>query len=171
MAKVTLVAYATKYGSTEEVASVLAETLREHGLEVEVRPADGVRGLDGYSAVVLGAALYMGRWHGDARRFLKHHRTSLSRLPVAIFALGPLSTAEKDWQGAHDQLNSTLAKTPWLGPVAVELFGGVIDPAKLSFPFNHMPAGDVRNWTTIRAWADKLASILQSNIAATITRV
>lgn len=108
--------------------------------------------------VVLGAALYVGQWHRDAHRFLKRHHSAFSERPIAFFALGPLSSAEKEWQGAREQLDRALAKFPWLAPVAVELFGGVINPAKLHFPFNHMPAGDARDWTAIHAWADKLAA-------------
>jgi len=161
MATTVLVAYATKYGSTQEVAEAIATTLREHGLEVEVRPAREVRSLKGYDSVVLGAALYMGRWHADARHFLKRHRTVLSSLPVAIFALGPLDAAEKQWHDARAQLNQALAKEPWLTPVNVEMFGGVINQAKLHFPFNHLPAGDARDWTAIRSFAEKFAAALQ----------
>ena len=66
MADQVFVAYATRYGSTQEVAEAVAGTLREGGLEVSIRPMRGVRTLDGYGAVVLGAPLYMGRWHKDA---------------------------------------------------------------------------------------------------------
>jgi len=161
MATTVLVAYATKYGSTQEVAEVIATTLREYGCEVEVRPAREVRSLQGYNAVVLGAALYIGRWHADARNFLKRHHTVLSRLPVAIFALGPLDATEKQWQDARTQLNQALAKESWLSPVSIEMFGGVINPAKLHFPFNHMPAGDARNWTVIRSFAESVAAAFQ----------
>ena len=65
------------------------------------------------------------------------------------------SSAGKERQGSREH---ALAKFPWLAPVAVELFGGVINPAKLHFPFNHMPAGDARDWTAIHAWSDKLAA-------------
>jgi menaquinone-dependent protoporphyrinogen oxidase len=90
MSDSTLVAYATSYGSTREVAEAVAATLREHGLEVDIQPMRQVRTLAGYSAVVLGAPLYMFRWHKDARRFLSRNRQALTELPVAIFALGPL---------------------------------------------------------------------------------
>ena len=59
MSAPVLVAYATRYGSTQEAAEAVAATLRERGLEAEVRPAREVRSLDGYNAVVLGAPLYM----------------------------------------------------------------------------------------------------------------
>jgi menaquinone-dependent protoporphyrinogen oxidase len=156
MATDVLVAFATKHGSTQEVAEAVVEELQGDGLEVELRTLDEVQDLEGYHSVVLGAPLYMGRWHQDARRFLKRHRRTLEDLPFAVFALGPLKNTEAEIRGAREQLDKALAAVPELRPATVEVFGGVIDPAKLSFPFNHMPAGDARDWDGIRAWARSL---------------
>ena len=57
MSASVLVAYATRYGSTQEVAEAVAATLRERGLEVDIQPMREVRALDQYRAVVLGAPL------------------------------------------------------------------------------------------------------------------
>lgn len=167
MSTSVLVAYATRYGSTQEVAEAVAATLRERGLEVDIRSAREVGTVDRYGAVVLGAALYMGHWHKDALRFLSRYREALTERPVAVFALGPMHDDEKEWQGAREQINKELAKFPWLRPVALEVLGGKFDPAKLTFPWNlvpflrRLPAGDVRDWTAIRAWASNLAERLQ----------
>ena len=126
-----LVAYATRYGSTEEVAEDVAKTLREQGLTVDIQPIRQVQTLGQYRAIVLGAPLYMFHWHKDARHFLSRHRRELTQLPVAIFAVGPLHVEEKEWQGAQAQLDAELAKFPWLTPITLELFGGKFDPEKL----------------------------------------
>jgi menaquinone-dependent protoporphyrinogen oxidase len=157
-----LVGYATRYGSTREVAEAVAAALRERGLEVALRPLRDVRTLAGYSAVVLGAPLFMFRLHKDARRFLARHRQALAERPVAIFAPGPVTAGdEKEWQGSRDQLDKELAAFPWLKPVAVEIVGGVLDPAKIRFPaslfMRQVPASDLRDWTAIRAWASNLS--------------
>ena len=154
-----LVAYATRMGSTEEVARAVAELMSENGLTLEVQPANVVRSLDGYGAVVLAAALYMGRLHKHARQFLAAHRRELTKLPVALFVLGPVSNAEKDWTGAQQQLKKELDKLPWFAPVSQQIVGGKFDPKNLGFPFNlipalkKMPVSDVRNWTAIRDYA------------------
>jgi hypothetical protein len=88
-----LVAFGSKRGSTQEVAEAIALKLREDGREVELQRAAQVEDLTPYDGVVLGGALYFGRWHKDAARFLSKHRQKLSELPVAVFALGP-QTAE-----------------------------------------------------------------------------
>ena len=160
-----LVGYATRYGSTQEVAEAVAATLRERGLEVDIQPMRQVRTLAGYSTVVLGAPLYMFRWHKDARRFLSRHRKALVERPVAILALGPTHDDEKERQDSRAQLDKELAKFPWLTPVALKVFGGKYDPAKLHFPVNLFAgkeaASDIRDWTAIRAWASNLAAKLQ----------
>jgi menaquinone-dependent protoporphyrinogen oxidase len=167
MSTLVLVAYATRHGSTQEVAEAVAATLRERGLEVELQPAREVHSLERYQAIVLGTAIYMFRLHKDARRFLALHRETLAVRPVAIFALGPFNNEEKEWQGVRAQLDKELAKFPWLAPVAKQVFGGKFDPAKLRFPYNLVPAlkrlpvSDIRDWEAIRDWASGVAEKLQ----------
>ena len=167
-----LLAYATRYGSTQQVAEAIANKLRESGLVVDLEPMRQVRTLAGYGAVVLGAPLYVLHWHKEAHDFLSKHQEALGKQPVAIFALGPLHDDEAERQGSREQLDKELAKFPWLVPVAIEVFGGKYDPAKLHFsdkliaslpasPLHNVPAGDVRNWTAIDAWASNLPAKLE----------
>ena len=55
MSASVLVGFATVYGSTQEVAESIAETLHIEGFEVSLQPARKVRSLAGFQAVVLGA--------------------------------------------------------------------------------------------------------------------
>jgi menaquinone-dependent protoporphyrinogen oxidase len=160
MAGSILVAHATKYGSTREVAEAVAETLAERGLPVQVRPAAEVDEVGSHAGVVLGGGLYAGRWHRDARRLLRRHREALARLPIAVFAMGPLTSEEKDIAGSRQQLERALSKVPEVTPVSVAIFGGVIDPAKMRFPLKRMPAADARDWDAIRTWAAGLVEKL-----------
>ena len=96
-----LVAYATRYGATQEVAETVATALRESGLEVDLQPLRQVHTIDQYQAIVIGAPLYMFHWHKDALNFLTKYRTTLIARPVAIFALGPFHADEKEFQGAR----------------------------------------------------------------------
>jgi menaquinone-dependent protoporphyrinogen oxidase len=170
MSTSVLVGYVSRYGSTREVAEALAETLRELGLEVKIQPLREVSTLEGYSAVVLGAPLFMFRWHRDAHRFLSRYRKALKERPVAVFALGPTHDPydEKEWKDSRVQLDKALAKYPWLNPIALEIFGGKYDPAKLRFPLNlfagKVPASDIRDWAAIRSWAGSLPAKLQHGL-------
>ena len=94
-----LVTFASSYGSTQEVAEVVAATLREQGVEVDLRPIREVRTLAGYNAVVLGAPLYMFHWHKDAHHFLARFQRDLTDgLPIAVFAGGPIEDSDEQWQ-------------------------------------------------------------------------
>lgn len=163
MSASVLLAYASPSGSTQQVAESIAATLRERGLVVECQPIKQVRKLDGYTAIVLGAPIYMFHWNKDALGFLSRNRRILTTLPVAIFALGPFHNEEKEFTDARAVLEKELAKFPWLSPIALEMFGGRFDPQALHFPYNLIPAlknlppSDARDWTAIRTWANNLA--------------
>ena len=155
-----LVTYGTTHGSTGEVAAAIAETLREHGLDVDLTPAADVVDVAAYDGVVIGGALYFGRLHPEVRKLLTRSRRALAQLPVAVFAMGPSTLKPKDVEGSRDQLNHWLAKVPEVTPFAIAIFGGVLDPTQVSFPFNRMPASDARDWDDIRDWADEIAGVL-----------
>ena len=161
-----LVTWVTRYGSTEEVAHAIAEDLLQQGLAVNARPMAEVTTLDRYDAVVLGCALYIGRLHKDARRFLGSHRDELQRRPVGIFVLGPVHADEKEFASSERQMRKELARFPWFAPVAQQVIGGRFDPNKLSFArflpaLRHAPATDARDWDAIHAWAGTLPAALR----------
>jgi menaquinone-dependent protoporphyrinogen oxidase len=161
-----LVAYATTYGSTQEIAEAVADALRAAGQAVHCLAMRRVPSLVGYRAVVLGAPLYLFHWHKDALRFVARQREALSRLPVAVFTLGPFNDKEEEWQEVRGEIDKELAKFPWLNPVRVQVFGGRFDPTRLRLPWSlvpamrNMPASDIRDWAAIRAWGEGLVPLL-----------
>jgi menaquinone-dependent protoporphyrinogen IX oxidase len=77
---------------------------------------------------------------------------------VAVFAMGPLKLEPDQIKSSRDQLDHALAKEHQLEPVAIAIFGGVIDTSKLRFPLNRcMETSDARDWDAIRSWADEIA--------------
>jgi menaquinone-dependent protoporphyrinogen oxidase len=150
-----LVAYATKHGSTREVAEFVAAMLRGCGDQVDVLPASRVRSpVAGRDLVVLGAPIYSGRWHRDAHRFLERHRAELLRVPVAVFGMGPRDRDVESWRRSRGQLDRALAKRDWLSPAAMALFGGVDPPRR-----RMTPGRDQRDWNAIRDWAQAISRL------------
>lgn len=171
MSEGVLVAYASKYGSTQEVADRVGATLRSAGHQVDLAPVREVESVAGYRAAVLGSPLYIGRFLKDMKRFLSRHGAAVADHPVAFFALGP-TRQDEPWDDVRRQLGQELAKYPSLAPAVVELFGGAYDPTKLRFPdslltkpsaspLHGLPASDLRDWAAIDAWAKSLPEILQ----------
>jgi menaquinone-dependent protoporphyrinogen IX oxidase len=72
-----------------------------------------------------------------------------------VFALGPLTLEQDQVAGSRKQLGKALTR---LGvyPQFVTVFGGVVDPEKLPFPFNRMAQSDARDWSEIEAWTSEV---------------
>jgi Flavodoxin len=163
-----LVTYATRSGSTEEVARMFAEQFRSHDLAVDLRPAKDVLCGDSYDAIVIAVPLYMGKMHKDMGRFLSRNRAAVEKAQTALFVLGPVQKAEKDWDGASTQVEKELKRYPWLKPVVRCIVGGRFDPGRLWFPFNlipalrKIPASDVLDWELIREQGGVLAQRFES---------
>ena len=87
----TLVAVASKHGSTMEIGERIASALSVAELRVDLRPVDQVHSVAAYDAAVIGSGVYMGRWIGDAREFVDEHVSELSRMPVWMFSSGPIT--------------------------------------------------------------------------------
>lgn len=163
-----LIAYASRYGSTREIAQTIARVLRERGMAVDVRPAADVVRLEGYRAIVLGSALYSGGWLEDAREFLESFQDELSELPLWLFSSGPTTPGDPvealaGWRYPEDLQSMVLS----LRPRDVALFAGKIDPETLNLQdwlINRSMrgvSGDFRNWARIEAWATHVADQLE----------
>lgn len=170
MADDVLVAYATRYGSTQEVAEAIANRLRETGLQVDLKPLRDVKTLAPYGPVVLGAPLFMFKWHKEAMNILSRHKKELLERKAAVFVLGPVHDPHDDqeWQDSQSQIDKELARFPWFEPQAFAMFGGRYEPSSLGFPLKAFagsePASDIRDWEAIHAWADALVEQLELNV-------
>jgi menaquinone-dependent protoporphyrinogen oxidase len=157
-----LVAYATKNGSTAEIAEAIAAVLREEGLDVVCREVTQVPGLERFGAVVLGSAVYMKRWRPEARRFLRRHRSELSTKPLWIFSSGPVGGAAADPSWTIPKRVVKLAESIGAHPHVV--FAGRLPSAPRNFVERAMVRNtppelrDSRDWDEIRAWARAIAS-------------
>ncbi|HUX75522.1 MAG TPA: flavodoxin domain-containing protein [Anaerolineae bacterium] len=159
-----LVAYASRAGSTGEVAGAIGEVLCDGGATVDVRLAKGVTDVGPYRAVVVGSAIYMGGWMSEAAKFVETHRDALSRVPVAYFAvcLTMKDDTEENRRTVAAYLDPVREQVPQVQPADVGLFAGTLDYDKLPLLYRlivkamEQPEGDFRNWEAIRAWAGEL---------------
>ena len=146
MAGRVLVGYGSKRGSTREVAESIAAALREQGFEVDFGDAGDFKKPVGYLGVVIGGALYGGRWHSHARRLLKRLRRMAYPGGIAVFALGPRRDEPLAFERSRNQLRRELEKQKGIEPVAFAIFGGA--DAKKGI--------DIRDWDAIGAWAEEV---------------
>jgi menaquinone-dependent protoporphyrinogen oxidase len=163
-----LIAYATKYGATAEIAEKIAEALRGEGLQAEVLPAERAGDPTPYAAVVLGSAVYAGQWRKEAASFLQANEQALAGRPVWLFSSGPTGEGDpvelmKGWRFPE----ALQAIADRIQPRDIAFFHGEIDMNELSLPEKLIvkgikaPTGDYRNWQAISAWAAAIAEELK----------
>ena len=156
-----LVAYASKAGSTAEVAAGIARKLADAGLAVDLRRAGNVRSVDGYRAVVVGSAIRAGQWLSEARGFVKTHREALAARRTAFFTL--CMTLQQDTPHNREKVAGYLKPVRQvLEPDWIEFFAGKMEyrclalGPRLIAQAMKVREGDFRDWNAIGSWADRL---------------
>ena len=163
-----LVGYSSKYGATAGIAEKIGEALKQAGLDVDVLPVKSVKNPRSYGAFVIGSALYMFQWRGDAFSFLNQNQQWLQEHPTWIFSSGPLEKGDPaelvKSQAWYKKIQPLIEQ---IKPRDTAVFHGAIDMNKLNFferaIFKKFPEqqGDARDWDTINAWANKIAAELK----------
>lgn len=160
-----LVAFATKYGSTQEIAEAIGRALREHGVETDVRSIADVDGLASFQAVVLGSAVYAGQWLKQARRFVEERSDELAGLPTWLFSSGPIGNPPRPSEQEAVRIEPIIAATH---AKEHRLFSGKLDKSRLSFSERALvfafraTDGDFRDWDAIAAWANEISEALEA---------
>ncbi len=164
-----LVAFATKHGSTAEIAQAIGETLGEMGLAADVRPAADVRALDEYSAVIVGSVVQMNHWQGDALDFLKRFERQLAARPTWLFSSGPTGgSKDADALVARALASPEAVPAPkdvekWearIGARGHVTFPGKVGPGVGGIFEKWVPKGDWRDFDAIKAWARTIGTAL-----------
>lgn len=158
MNKPILVTYATRAGSTGEIAVAIGETLAARGFPVEVQPVKENPTVTNYQAVILGSAIRMGNWLPEMVKFIEANQHTLNQMPIALFTVHMLNAAEDETSRAARQAYTAPIRT--LLPDAPEVFfTGRMDFSRLSlldrFISRMVKAveSDQRDWEKIHTWA------------------
>ncbi|MBJ7521392.1 MAG: flavodoxin domain-containing protein [Solirubrobacteraceae bacterium] len=167
MARVKVI-YASKHGSTREIAEAITDELRAAGQAATCVPAGEVHGLGDCDAVVLGSAVYMGRWRHEAKHVLRRHGPALEAMPFWVFSSGPVGDPAEEQEGAEKWLEPrrVIERAEELGVREHVVFGGSVSRDPHGFVERSMARNtpeefqDRRDWEQIRAWARNIAAEL-----------
>jgi menaquinone-dependent protoporphyrinogen oxidase len=158
-----LIAAASKHGSTREIANVIGAELNKLGHQSNVFDVKQAPQPSGYDAVIIGSAVYMGSWIGDARDYVADNQAALANLPVWLFSSGPLGEENPQPIDPPAQLDELMTQTAARDH---QIFVGKLDKdslgmgEKLIAKAVKAPYGDFRDWPAIRAWAGEIAAAL-----------
>jgi menaquinone-dependent protoporphyrinogen oxidase len=163
-----LISVASKHGSTDEIAEVIADHLRAVDVRVDLVPPDEVTSVDRYDGVILGSAVYAGRWMASSVRFAERFEDGLRQRPVWLLSSGPLGDPPAP---AEDPV-SVAAILERTGARGHALFAGRARREDLSLAERTIvravraPYGDFRDWAEIEAWACQIVAHLASRARA-----
>ncbi|MEX2586944.1 MAG: flavodoxin domain-containing protein [Actinomycetota bacterium] len=168
-----LVTAASKHGSTAQIAEAICEAMRRRGTDCRIMPIEKVKSLEEWDAVLLGSAVYAGRWMKAARQLVNVHGEELRKRPVWLFSSGPVG--EPLAPGRSPELDKMTEAT---GAREHKLFPGNIDRQVLTIGERAIvsslkaPTGDFRDFNQIRQWAigvsDQLHAIKQARVGSLV---
>ncbi len=156
-----LVAYASKHGSTEEIATFIGERLGARGIDVVCTDATDAN-LDGIEAAVVLSGVYAGRWLGSAIQFVRAHHDALRGMPAWLVSSGPVGEDPppiEELVHVDDLLEAVEPIEHWVvaGRIETDLLGfaerALVRALKVE-------VGDYRDWDEIRSLADAIADHL-----------
>jgi menaquinone-dependent protoporphyrinogen oxidase len=183
-----LIVYGTRYGATAGTSEEIAKVLSTEGFDVKVVNAkkEKIKDITEYDLIIVGNGMQMFKWTGEAEDFLKKYQKELAQKKLAIFVSSAVkSTYEREGKKdelakLHQKYLEEKAAKYDLHPIAMTLFGGIIDYNKINpifrrafngqrkvyeaDGFKENPAGvyDMRDMDEIRGWAKTLAQNVKS---------
>ena len=122
--------------------------------------------VEDYDAVLVGSAIYLGRWLRPARRFLRAHEARLRHRPMWLFSSGPVGNTPEQ-AAALGELGVLF------GARDHRVFGGRLHIADLGIAERtvlravNATDGDYRDWSEVTAWAGQIADELLGSRTAT----
>ena len=156
-----LVTYATKAGSTAEIAAKIGEHLSARGFAVDVINVKSKPDPKDYQAVILGSCIRMGGWLPEMLDYIKVNQLTLNAMQAALFTVHMLN--------AGDDETSKAARTAYMDKVRALMPGteeiyflGAMDYSKLSMLDRFISKmvksveSDQRDWDKIKNWSDAL---------------
>lgn len=159
-----LVSVASRHGSTAELAIALANALEAEGVTTTVLAPEAAVSLDGYDAVVIGSAVYMGHWLEAARRWAERNAAALRERPVWLFSSGPVGDPLRPTEDPVD----IAALMPLTGALEHRILPGRLVRRELGFSEKAIAAavrvaeGDFRSWEDVRSWGRAIARQLRT---------
>lgn len=167
-----LIAYASKHGSTGDVAKEIATVFEEAGVITDVMLIDNVKSLADYDKVIIGAPVRMSKWLQEATDFVQANKSHLNQCKVAYFltcmVLAEDNPSPDKVQGIHNILDHMERAVPRVSVSHKGFFTGAMDYSKMSLAMKvglkimsnsdaaNIVEGDFRDWDAIRSWASEV---------------
>jgi menaquinone-dependent protoporphyrinogen oxidase len=140
---------------------MIAEAFVKHGILADIGDANEVDAFEDYDGVIVGGALYNGRWHADATWFVERNLEELRAERVWFFSSGPLDTSARSGSLAPvAQVQELARRADIRGHMT---FGGLLEPRSTGFMSLLLAwgkPGDYRDPQQVEEWVERIVGRL-----------
>lgn len=183
--KSVLIVFASRFGSTDEIAHEIAEELEKHEIITEMlnlKDGESTPSLDEFDGILVGSGVKMGRWTKEAFSFLKQNHNSLNNKVLGLFVSSGEAANPKTHDGARNNYLEKIMERTGVKADMAEAFGGIFDlssnsnysflekkiilrlakSVKEGIIMQEGKVNDFRNWQLIRNWATDFANLVKT---------
>ena len=183
--KKILIAFGTRYGSTEEIANKISEIFNQKGLEPSIMNLKDVNSFDSidleeYDGILLGSGIKIGKWTKSVQSFMKYlkEKSYEKNKKLGVFiSSGEAGNPDNRSQIREKYIENVLNELD-INVDLYDAFGGVIDlsdnsnlgfltkkmlkaMAKKDPNITYGEVNDGRDWDQITNFAEKFAKLVE----------
>jgi len=157
-----LIAVSSRHGSTHEIGTAIARVLEAAGVDVDIIDPEYVTSVEPYDGIILGSAIYGGRWLAPARELAERELEQLRERRVWLLSSGPTGEPPRPAVAPPE----ALAIAERLNAVDHQVLEGRLDRSRLGLGEKVIvsavgaQAGDYRPWDDVLEWARWIAATL-----------
>lgn len=157
----------SRHGSTKEIGALLATTIEAGGHEVDEVDPDELVSLTDYDAVVVGSAIYIGRWMPAIVSFFERLSPQLAEKPTWVFWSGPVGGGGGPVEGESPAGAADVLER--IQPRGTAVFDGRLDRKDLGLRERAVvavvgaPDGDYRDFDRIEDWGRSISDALDAS--------
>ncbi len=189
MSKKVLIAYGSRYGSTEEISQEIAKVLENQGLEVQIVDLKKTKSKDWppiepFDGVLVGSGIRIMKWVREPQEFLSKHKGEFPKKKLGIFISSGFASIPGNREKAKQDWIEKVMEKVGVKADLYDAFGGVFDFSQSSrmggldkrmlkmaakgmskefdMKIDEKGRNDFRDWNQIRSFAEKFAKLVKS---------
>ena len=190
MPKNALIAYGSRYGSTEEISQKITEILEEKGITTRLVDLKKTKKQDWptpkpFDAIIVGSSIRAGQWMKEPKEFLNKHKETLKRgekILGVFVSSGYASIPQQRPEKIDEYIGEVMAELEIETHIA-DAFGAVLDftpSSRLGFidkqilklatkeltketgtKIDEKGRTDLRDWGQIQSYAEQFAKLMK----------
>ncbi len=132
-----LVAFGSRYGSTQQIAEKISDFLKDQGLETQLLNLKEIKqknwpALNNFDGILIGSGIKIGMWTKESKAFIKFAKSSNINNPLGAFVSCGEAMNPNNRSSARDRYLAKVLAKFGIQASLYDAFGGVFDLSETS---------------------------------------